>query len=268
MRPYYKMQRLYVENLPAPGQELRLEKEQAHYLLHVLRLKPGRDILLFDGKNGEWRAVCAKADKKSISFTIEEQTRPQPPSAAELIYCFAPLKQARLDYMAQKAAEMGASRLQPVLTQHTQVSRLNKERLRANSIEAAEQCGLLTLPDCAAPQSLNALLEGWQSQYGQQAKLIFCDEAQQSESEQNKTAAAHNPLPFLQRLNTASEQAGKTAPAIGLLIGPEGGFSEAERKLLYGQDFVAAIPLGPRILRTDTAAVAALALIQATLGDW
>lgn len=264
MRAHYKLQRLYVETVPPPGERLSLSGAAAHYLLHVLRLQKGRDLLLFDGKNGEWRARCAETGKKTLLLQAEEQTRPQPQPEQPLIYCFAPLKQARLDYMAQKAVEMGASFLRPVISQHSQIRQMKTERVKANIIEAAEQCGELRLPVCAEPLSLEALLQTWPQQWGRAARLIFCDEAQ---SAQNANA-----LPVLQRLRQEMAAASGTAaagrPPLGLLVGPEGGFSEAERRLLYAQDFVTAMPLGSRILRADTAAVAALALIQATLGDW
>lgn len=324
MRANYKMQRLFVEAVPKRGAEFSLSKEQTHYLLHVLRLQQGQDILLFDGKNGEWRAHCLEAGKKSLRLRLEEQTRQQDKAEIRLVYCFAPLKGARLDYMVQKAVEMGVNFLQPVLTQHTQIYRLNSGRLKANIIEAAEQCGWLSLASLAEPLSLSALLQSWQQQWGREARLVFADEAQiapagveiaaaekDGTATGKKTETAHNPLPILLQLKTAgdrrqiaeaalerrqqsaaqklSRQATATKeiilpaagreetkgqqkadimPTIGLLIGPEGGFSEAERRLLYARDFVTAIPLGPRILRADTAATAALALIQATLGDW
>jgi len=325
MRADYGLQRLYVAEVPPAGVEFTPDKPALHYLLHVLRLQKGQDIALFDGQSGEWRAQCVDLGKKSLRLRVEAQTRRQTPPGRELIYCFAPLKGARLDYMVQKAVEMGVTCLQPVLTQHTQIRRLNSARLAANIIEAAEQCGLLSLAATAAPLPLAALVPDWRQQWGEDARLVFADEAQiiQDRGEQAgapvaagpagagaqamaaRLAAAHNPLPLLRQLAAegsgqkasgtagqnrpkASQQAAKTdsapaaagqeseamrrppaaLPAIGLLIGPEGGFSAAERRLLYAQDFVTAIPLGPRILRADTAATAALALIQATLGDW
>jgi len=299
MRANYKLQRLYAADLPPLGQDWQPGKEQAHYLLHVLRMQPGDAVLLFDGKSGEWLARCREADRKRLTLQIEAQTRPQPPAGAKLVYCFAPLKQARLDYMVQKAVEMGAAKLQPVITQHTQISRLNNERMQANMIEAAEQCGLLTLAEAAEPISLTELLAGWVEIYGADARLIFCDEAQIAE-EGAANAAGQNPLPKLEQLkaerNATAETAGSAAnggkpipgikpapglktalglrptlglePTLGLLIGPEGGFSEAERKQLYACAFVRSIPLGPRIMRADTAAVAALAVVQSVLGDW
>jgi 16S rRNA (uracil1498-N3)-methyltransferase len=162
-----------------------------------------------------------------------------------LLYCFAPLKQGRLDYLVQKAVEMGAGVLQPVITQHTQVARPGTERLRANVSEAAEQCGVLAIPELREPQKLERLLSDWEPG----RRLIFCDE----------DARTDNPLATLRAIEERR---------LALLIGPEGGFSEDERRQLRALPFVSAIPLGPRILRADTAAVAALALIQATVGDW
>ncbi|KAA6204378.1 MAG: RsmE family RNA methyltransferase [Candidatus Tokpelaia sp.] len=324
MRANYKMQRLFVEAMPKQGAEFSLSKEQTHYLLHVLRLQQGQDILLFDGKGGEWRAHCLEAGKKSLRLRLEEQTRRQDKAKIRLVYCFAPLKGARLDYMVQKAVEMGVNFFQPVLTQHTQIYKLNSGRLKANIMEAAEQCGQLSLASLAEPLSLAALLQGWQQQWGREARLIFADEAQitpagaeitaaekDRTATREKAATAHNPLPVLLQLKAAGDrqqiteaapekrqeaaaqmlftpaagakeaaspaadreeadmrQEADIMPTIGLLIGPEGGFSAAERRLLYAQDFITAIPLGPRILRADTAATAALALIQTTLGDW
>jgi 16S rRNA (uracil1498-N3)-methyltransferase len=170
--------------------------------------------------------------------------RPQP-APSDLVYCFAPLKQGRLDYLVQKAVEMGAGTLQPVVTQHTQVARPSMERLGANIVEAAEQCGILAVPRLCEAEKLDKLLAGWDPE----RRLVFCDE----------DAATNNPLPALQNLRDEK---------LALLVGPEGGFSEDERRMLRALPFVTAIPLGPRILRADTAAVAALALIQATIGDW
>lgn len=244
MRANYRLQRLYID---APlGTDLRPEvaSDAAHYLTHVLRLKAGGDVLVFNGKDGEWLAKLQPEGKKRVLLELVEQTRPQPP-AADLTYCFAPLKQGRLDYMVQKAVEMGAGTLQPVLTQHTQIQRLGIERINANAIEAAEQCGVLALPECREAIKLEKLLDGWNPA----RRLIFCDEGH----------ATDNPLAILQGL--------KRGP-LGVLIGPEGGFSDEERRILHSLPFVTAIPLGPRILRADTAAVAALTLIQAVLGDW
>jgi 16S rRNA (uracil1498-N3)-methyltransferase len=201
-------------------------------------------MLLFNGRGGEWLARLAQKTRKAVRLVAVEQTRPQPP-LPDLVYCFAPLKQARLDYLVQKAVEMGAGVLQPVLTQHTQVARIASDRIAANAIEAAEQCGILAIPELREAVRLDRLLSGWDAN----RRLIFCDE----------DSATNNPLPALQRI---------AEKKLGLLVGPEGGFSEAERRELRALPFVSAIPLGPRILRADTAAVAALAVIQAAIGDW
>ena len=244
MRANYKMQRLFVPQDLAEGSIVEASAEQSHYLSHVLRLAEGAELLLFNGRDGEWLArVDAKA-KKSVRLRAVELTRPQPP-LPDLLYCFAPLKAGRLDYLVQKAVEMGAGVLQPVVTQHTQIAKPGIERLRANAVEAAEQCGILAIPEVREAQKFDRLLAGWEKD----RRLIFCDE----------DASTNNPLPALQAI---------TDRKLGLLVGPEGGFSEEERRQLRALPFVTAIPLGPRILRADTAAVAALAVIQATVGDW
>ena len=244
MRANYKMQRLYVTDSLAAGKRAETGPEAVNYLSNVLRMKDGDEILVFNGRDGEWRAALRFESRKKLSLEPLEQTRQQP-AAPDLLYCFALLKQGRLDYLVQKAVEMGAGVLQPVITQHTQVSRIGTERIEANVIEAAEQCGVLAIPQTREPAKLEKLLEGWDNQ----RRLIFCDEGH----------GTHNPLPLLQSLPRGP---------LGVLIGPEGGFSDQERETLRKLPFVTAIPLGPRILRADTAAVAALALIQATIGDW
>ena len=245
MRANYKMQRLFVTGDLGAGATVRPDAAQSHYLANVLRMDAGAELLLFNGRDGEWLARVAARSKKAIELTAIEQTRPQPP-AADLVYCFAPLKQGRLDYLVQKAVEMGAGMLQPVATQHTQVAKIGTDRIEANAIEAAEQCGILAIPAVREPVKLDRLLATWEKD----RRLIFCDE---------DSSTTNNPLPVLQKI------AGKK---LGLLVGPEGGFSDQERRELRALPFVTAIPLGPRILRADTAAVAALALIQATAGDW
>jgi len=240
----FRAQRLYVEDALSAGAEIAADKAQANYLLNVLRLKPGGTILLFNGRDGEWRVTLAEAGRKGCRLVAEEQVRAQTP-LPDLHYLFAPLKHARLDYMVQKAVEMGAGRLSPVVTEHTQVARLNLKRMEANVIEAAEQCGILALPPVDAPRTLAALLADWDAG----RRLIFCDEA----------APAAGPADALANL--------PRGPA-ALLIGPEGGFSEAERRDLLARSFVTPVSLGPRILRADTAAVAALAVVQSFIGDW
>lgn len=222
-----------------------LERNQSNYLGNVLRLGSGENILVFNGHDGEWRAAI-EGRKRADGLTIVARTRPQD-RLPDIAYVFAPLKHARLDYMVQKAVEMGASRLQPVLTRHTQVSRVNSDRMRANVIEAAEQCGILSLAEVAEPVALDRYLGARDPA----RLLVFCDEA----------AEVAGPLQALQQ--------GLAAMAgIDILIGPEGGFGEDERALLLRQPRTLRLSLGPRILRADTAGVAALALVQAALGDW
>ena len=160
MRATYRMQRLYVPDDLAEGQAVEPDAPQTHYLLNVLRLGKGAEILLFNGRDGEWRAVLAQAGRKKVQLTPVERTRPQPPPLA-LLFCFAPLKQGRLDYLVQKAVEMGAGVLQPVITQHTQVAKLSIDRLRANVVEAAEQCGILAVPEVREAEKIDRLLTGW-----------------------------------------------------------------------------------------------------------
>jgi 16S rRNA (uracil1498-N3)-methyltransferase len=241
----FRSPRLFVDATLAPGETLVLERGQSNYLGNVLRLSAGEAILVFNGRDGEWRASIA-GRKRLDSLTIIDQTRPQDRSP-DLVYVFAPLKHARLDYMVQKAVEMGAAALQPVLTRFTQVSRVNGERMRANVIEAAEQCGILCVADVAEPVTLDRFL----SERKGQRLLVFCDEA----------ADVTNPLQALQGALTNSN-------GIDLLIGPEGGFADEERAILLRQPRILRLSLGPRVLRADTAAVAALALVQAALGDW
>src|SRR6266481_8807553 len=241
----FRAPRLFVDAALAPGETVGLERGQSNYLGNVLRLSAGDTILVFNGRDGEWRASIA-GRKRPDSLTIAAQTRPQD-RLPDLTYVFAPLKHARLDYMVQKAVEMGASSLQPVLTRFTQVSRVNGERMRANVIEAAEQCGILSLAEVAAPMPLDRFV----SQRRPQRLLVFCDEA----------AEIASPLGALQHGLTAND-------GIDILIGPEGGFAEEERALLLRQPKTLRLSLGPRILRADTAGVAALALVQAALGDW
>jgi 16S rRNA (uracil1498-N3)-methyltransferase len=244
MRANYRMQRLFVTAQLATDNVVSVEAAQAHYLANVLRMAEGDELLIFNGRDGEWLARFAAKSKKAVALAVVEQTRPQPPPS-DLVYCFAPLKQGRLDYLVQKAVEMGAGVLQPVITQHTQVQKIGTDRIEANAIEAAEQCGILAIPAVREAVKLDRLLATWEPD----RRLIFCDE----------DSSTNNPLPALQAI-------GETK--LALLVGPEGGFSEEERRQLRALPFVTAIPLGPRILRADTAAVAALAVIQAAIGDW
>src|SRR5258707_7421616 len=241
----FRQPRLFVDATLAAGKTLALERSQSNYLGNVLRLSKGDTILVFNGRDGEWRAAIG-GRKRPDSLEVATRTRPQD-RLPDLAYVFAPLKHARLDYMVQKAVEMGASSLQPVLTRFTQVGRVNGERMRANVIEAAEQCGILSLAEVAEPVALDRYL----GQREAQRLLVFCDEA----------ADVADPLQALKSSQKASN-------GIDVLIGPEGGFAEEEHALMLRQPNILRLALGPRILRADTAGVAALALVQAALGDW
>ncbi len=244
----FRTPRLYV---PAPLSEtarLPLDAPQANYLGNVLRLGNGAAILVFNGTDGEWRATLESAGKRRLFLVIGERTRTQT-LAGDIHYLFAPLKHARLDYVVQKAVEMGAARLQPVLTAHAQVSRINLDRMQANAVEAAEQCGILTLPEIAPPVDFDRMLS---SRDGARL-LVFCDE----------DAETKDPIAAL----AVHRIAGRTTP-VDVLVGPEGGFADRERAALLAVPNVVRLALGPRILRADTAAVAALALVGAVLGDW
>ena len=238
--------RLCVHAALSVGATVELTREQTNYLVNVLRLGEDARLLVFNGRDGEWRAALAPQGKKSAALRIEAQTRRQE-FLPDLDYLFAPLKHARLDYMAQKAVEMGARRLRPVLTRRTQASRVNLERLRANAIEAAEQCGIIARAEVMAEEKLERALADWPAD----RLLIFCDEA----------AEIANPV-------AALRTAGAGFTKFAVLIGPEGGFDESERALLARIAPVVRLSLGPRVLRADTAAVAALALVQTVLGDW
>jgi 16S rRNA (uracil1498-N3)-methyltransferase len=241
----FRSPRLFVDADLAAGASIPLDRNRSNYLGNVLRLSAGGTILVFNGRDGEWQAAIAGRKRPDLLLVVA-QTRPQD-RLPDLHYVFAPLKHARLDYMVQKAVEMGASALQPVLTRFTQVTRVNGMRMRANVIEAAEQCGIQSIAAVAEPLPL----ERWLGQREDRRLLIFCDEA----------AETANPVAALQDGLVALH-------GIDVLIGPEGGFAEDERDLLLRQPRTSRLSLGPRILRADTAAVAALALVQAVLGDW
>jgi 16S rRNA (uracil1498-N3)-methyltransferase len=240
----FNAQRLFVEADLAEATTVACTSAQANYLKNVLRLKPGDGILVFNGRDGEWRAELADAGKRGAALFVRAEVRPQE-GGPDIEYLFAPLKRARLDYLVQKATEMGVARLRPVLTHRTTPERVNVERMRANAIEAAEQCGILRIPEVTEPEKLEAVLAGWDGT----RPLIFCDEASEERC----------PFTTLARLQPGP---------LALLIGPEGGFDDSERAKLLAKPFVTPISLGPRILRADTAAVAALALVNAVLGDW
>jgi 16S rRNA (uracil1498-N3)-methyltransferase len=233
--------RLYIDHPLSAGQSVPVSRDHAHYLFAVMRRKQGDKVALFNGRDGEWMADVAVAGKRDGVLVCTEQSRPQvnPP---DLWLLFAPIKKARTDFIVEKAAEMGASRIVPVQTQYTNSDRIRIDRLQAHAIEAAEQCGGTYVPEVADLTKLNVLLGDWPSD----RQLLFCDEATVGQS-----------LPFPKQ----------TAPW-AILIGPEGGFSDAEREKLTALEQSHTVSLGPRILRADTAAVAALTLWQSQLGDW
>jgi 16S rRNA (uracil1498-N3)-methyltransferase len=235
--------RLHLDQDLSPARDIALERDQAHYLTGVLRLQPGDPVSVFNGRDGEWLGHLTEVTKKGAALRVERQVSAVKPPP-DIDYCFAPLKHARLDYVVQKAAELGARRLRPVITQRTIAERVNLERMRANVIEAAEQCNLVFVPEVMEPVKLPKLLQEWEPGRA----LVFCDE----------TAKIASPIDALRRLK---------APA-AVLIGPEGGFTPEEKQLLASLPFVTAISLGPRIMRADTAAVAVLSLVQGVLGDW
>ncbi len=283
-RPDFTAPRLFVEATLDIGAIVALERDQAHYLGHVLRLGPGAAVLAFNGRDGEWQTRFS-GGKSGHVLTAETRTRPQP-AHGDLVYCFAPLKHARLDYLVQKAVEMGADVLQPVITRRTQAARVNAERMRANVIEAAEQCGVLSVPEVRPPRDLAEVLAGWPAD----RLMVFCDEdvetadpvAALMEGGAHRGGALDhddfgsnrsNIMKVIDANNSEHDVTRKPVPtfrhhALGVIVGPEGGFDAAERAALLGLPRRLRLSLGPRILRADTAAVAALALVQATLGDW
>ena len=240
----FRAQRLFIADDLGEGRRVPLSREQANYLLNVLRLGSGAAIRIFNGRDGEWAATIAPTGRRDAALDVARRLRPQV-GGPDVDYLFAPLKRARLDYMVQKATELGVARLRPVLTRFTAAERINLERMSANVVEAAEQCGILRLPEVLAPEKLTTLVHTWDPA----RRLIFCDEG----------AAAADPIAVL-----AAVRPGPLA----VLIGPEGGFADDERALLTSRDWTVRMALGPRIMRADTAAVAALTLVNAVLGDW
>ncbi len=235
--------RLYVEQPLGQAQSLVLDRAQAHYLFAVMRLVVGDRLFVFNGRDGEWCAEVTSAGKRQGILTAQSQTRQQqdPP---DLWLLFAPIKKQRTDFIVEKATELGASRIAPVLTDHTNAERVKIERLQAHAVEAAEQCGGTYVPTVAPVAKLKDVLEKWNDE----RQIYFCNE----DSTDKRSMFC----------------AGKTGNAAAILIGPEGGFSQVERGVLNTAPFVTPISLGPRILRADTAAVAALTLWQSTNGDW
>lgn len=246
-RSHQHLPRLFVNHDLGPGTTVTLDKPQAHYLVNVMRRRPGDAVILFNGRDGAWRAELTTADRKHAELGPVEQIAPQP-EHPDLWYLFAPLKTGRLDYMVQKAVEMGVGHIQPVKTRHTQFPKLNTDKLAANIVEAAEQCEVLAVPELHPITPLETLIANWAADHpGRQ--IIFADESE----------ASGSPRAVFEAL---------AGQPLALLIGPEGGFSEDERRLLHGSAFVHPVSLGPRILRADTAAVAALGALQSIIGDW
>jgi 16S rRNA (uracil1498-N3)-methyltransferase len=246
----FRSPRLFVAQPLVAGATVPLDPAQGHYLAGVLRLAVGDRVLAFNGADGEWLCAFAPVGKKN-ALRVEDQTRAQTPPG-DLHYLFAPLKRSRLDYMVQKAVEMGVSRLQPVISRHTQAERINLERMQANAIEAAEQCGILSIPEIMPPLALERAIAALEPN----RHLVFCDE----------DAPPGDPVAALARdLAGAPAVPGKP---LAVLIGPEGGFDDTERAFLLRRPRTSRVALGPRILRADTAAVAALAIVQAAAGDW
>ena len=240
----FNAERLFVDAPLRQGAAIECSREQMNYLVNVLRLKAGDEILVFNGVDGEWLSRLAEVKKRACLLEVVEQVREQV-NGPDIDYLFAPLKRTRLDYMVQKAVEMGVGRLQPVLTQRTIADRVNLDRMRSNVIEAAEQCGILRIAEVCEPVKLTSALGDWETG----RLLIYCDEL----------APLANPVEALRQLEPGP---------LAVLIGPEGGFSPEERALLSGMEAARGISLGPRIMRADTAAVGALAVVQAVLGDW
>jgi 16S rRNA (uracil1498-N3)-methyltransferase len=233
--------RLYVDHPLAEGQAVPLSQDQAHYLTGVMRLAVGAGVLLFNGRDGEWRASVTVAGKRGAVAVCEAQTKAlqMPP---DLWLLFAPIKKARTDFIVEKAVELGVRRIVPVQTRHTNSERIRQDRLQAHAVEAAEQCGASYVPEVADLVGLDRVLAQWP----EGRRLYWCDE-------------------------TAIGKPAMLAPAEGptaILIGPEGGFSVDEAQRLRARPGVVALSLGPRILRADTAAVAAITLWQAACGDW
>lgn len=244
-RTHKTLPRLFIDLDMRAGAELPLDKDQTNYLVNVLRRGAGDNCVVFNGRDGAFLAEIEQVSKKLVSLKLVEQSAVQT-EPTDLWYGFAPIK--RLDYIVQKATEMGAGIIQPVITRYVNNQKVNLDKLKANAIEAAEQCEVLSVPRVEPAMSFARLVETWQQDQGDRV-LVFCDEE----------AASASPVDTL---------AGLEGKRIGLIIGPEGGFAPEERELLLAQSFVVPISLGPRILRADTAAVAAMALIQAIAGDW
>lgn len=248
--------RLFLDTPLAQGQTVTLDKDQAHYLLTVMRRKLGDGVRVFNGREGEWRAEVSEASRRSASLHIKSQSRPQY-AVPDMALYFAPVKKARTDFIVEKATELGVASITPVMTARTIADRVKTERLEALVREAAEQTERLDLPSVHEPVSLTALLKGWSPDRA----LIFADEAgDETGAPWGGEQGRAKPI--------AKALASHARDPFALIVGPEGGFAPEERQLLRGQSFVVRVSLGPRILRADTAVVAALSVWQSVVGDW
>ncbi|MGY8986708.1 MAG: 16S rRNA (uracil(1498)-N(3))-methyltransferase [Sphingomonadales bacterium] len=236
--------RLFIDNPLEEGTKFLLGKDDSHYLLNVMRLCEGKVIAIFNGRDGEWAAEVSRVSKKKALATVKSKLREQGPEA-DVWLVFAPIKKARIDFMAQRACELGVSSLKPVMTKNTVMGRVKIERLEANAKEAAEQCGRLMVPEVSPIIKLQKLMDAWPKD----RHIMFCDE----------DLSGHSALDSLK-----SKEGEKWA----IFIGPEGGWSEEERKMIKCKPLCVTVSLGPRVLRADTAAISALTLFQSTLGDW
>lgn len=241
--------RLFVDDDLAAGAGVELSAAQAHYLEHVLRMARGADIFLFNGRDGEWRAAIDSMGRKACTALVTEQSH-EHQIGTDLWLLFAPVKRAPIDFTAAKATELGVSLLWPVLTEYTAVSRVNTDRLHANAVEAAEQCGRITVPEIREPAPLDRALDRWPAA----RRILLCDES----------GAGAPVADALKAEGGDGEGPGPWA----VLIGPEGGFSRSELDGLRKLPFVVSVGLGPRLLRADTAALSALTCWQAAVGDW
>jgi 16S rRNA (uracil1498-N3)-methyltransferase len=238
--PPSSLPRLYVEQALSEAASLTLEGPQAHYLVAVLRLGAGDRVKLFDDRTGEWLAQIEVSGKRRVTLRVGERVRERE-AVPDLWLLFAPIKRGRIDWLVEKATELGVARLVPVITRRTIVERLNRDRLLAHAVEAAEQCERTAMPELDEARKLDAVLRDWPAE----RTLFFADEAG----------------------GTPLADAARPGPA-AILIGPEGGFTDEERAAIRSLPAARAVSLGPRILRADTAAVAAVALWMAAAGDW
>jgi len=240
--------RLFVNDELAAGVSLQPSREQQHYLLNVMRCRDGDTVLVFNGRDGEWQTEIQREGRRGCQLLVRQATRQQAPSP-DLWLLFAPVKKARLDFIAQKASEMGCSRIWPVRTDYCQVSRVNDDRMLANAIEAAEQTERLDIAEITPFTDLAAALDSCEAD----RRIIFCDEAIAGDGDMNAIRVLADAAPIARA---------------AIVIGPEGGFSEDERAMISGRQNSLKLSLGPRILRADTAAIAALACFQSVCGDW